>query len=350
MLRFGRAVLCALLGTTLLFGARHLGASAKAEPAPLKIGFLLDSLEVERWQTDTQAFQKRAKELGAEVLLETANGNDDVQYQQAQKLLNQGVKSLVIVPHDTDRAVQIVDLAKSRGVPVVSYDRLIRNSKIDFFVGVDSEKIGEIQAQSLVKLAPKGNYVLMEGSPTDSNARLLREGQEKVLQPYVDRGDIKIVGDVWCADWDPLEAYAKMAELIAADHGNITAVVASNDGTAGGAVQALQDAKLAGKVLISGQDADLAAIIRLLKGTQTMTVYKPLSAQAIQAANVAVSLANGKTPPTEQSISVGKKNVPAFLDSVVVVTKDNVMQTVIKDGFQNLDTIKKSLPPDEWPK
>ncbi|HUL16248.1 MAG TPA: substrate-binding domain-containing protein [Terriglobales bacterium] len=350
MLRFGRVLLCALLGTTLLFGARHLASSAQAEPAPLKIGFLLDSLEVERWQTDTQVFQKRAKELGAQVLLETAEGSDDRQYQQAQKLLDDGVKSLVIVPHDTDRAVQIVTLAKAKGVPVVSYDRLIRNSGINYFIGVDSVKIGEIQAQWLVKRAPKGNYVLVEGSPTDINARLLREGQKKVLKPYLDRGDIKIVGDVWCANWNPLEAYTHMVKLIAANHGRITAVVASNDGTAGGAVQALQEAKLAGKVLVSGQDADLAAVIRLLKGTQTMTVYKPLSSEAIQAADVAVSLAKGKTPPTAQSISVGGKNVPAFLDMVEVVTKDNVMQTVIKDGFQNLDTIKKSLPPDEWPK
>jgi D-xylose transport system substrate-binding protein len=351
MAGFRRALLGFVAAAAALLGAQSFAAPGRASSKPIKIGFLLDSLKVERWQTDTQTFAKRAQQLGAQVLLETAEGNDDLQYQQAQKLLDEGVKSLVIVPHNTDRAVQIVALAKSRGVPVLSYDRLIRDSNIDFYIGADSVKIGEMQAEALVKLAPKGNYVLMEGSPTDINARLLREGQKKVLQPYVERGDIKIVGDVWCANWDPMEAYAQMWEVMDAEHNKITAVVASNDGTAGGAVQALREANLAGKVFVSGQDADLAAIIRLLQGTQTMTVYKPLSEEATQAADVAFSLAEGKVPASTQSISVGNnKTVPAILDSVVEVTKNNVMQTVIKDGFQNLDTIKKSLPPSEWPK
>lgn len=350
MSRFSRILAVLLIGASGLFGAWHGASFAQSNPAPLKVGFLLDSLKVERWQTDTQSFQKRVQELGAQLLLETAEGDDDLQYKQAKKLLDHGVKSLVIVPHDTERAVQIVALAKSRGVPVVSYDRLIRNSPIDFFIGADSVHIGELQAESLVKLAPKGNYVLVEGSPTDINARLLREGQKKVLQPYVDRGDIKIVGDVWCENWNPLEAYTQMAELISSTKGDIAAVVASNDGTAGGVVQALEEAKLDGKVLVSGQDADLAAIIRVLHGTQAMTIYKPVKAEAIQAADLAVALAKGQTPPSQQTISIGNRSVPAILDPVVVVTKDNVMQTVIKDGFQNLATIEKSLPREQWPK
>lgn len=350
MSRLSRALAVVLIAASGLFGARYGTSLAQSNPKPLKVGFLLDSLKIERWQTDTQSFQKRAQELGAQLLLENAEGDDDLQYKQAKKLLDEGVKSLVIVPHDTDRAVQVVALAKSKGVPVVSYDRLIRNSHIDFFIGADSVQIGELQAESLVKLAPKGNYILVEGAPTDINARLLREGQKKVLQPYVDRGDIKIVGDVWCENWNPLEAYTHMVELIASTKGDIAAVVASNDGTAGGVVQALEEAKLDGKVQVSGQDADLAAIIRILHGTQAMTIYKPLKTEAIQAAELAVALAKGQTPPSQQTISIGNGSVPAVLNPVVIVTKNNVMQTVIKDGFQNLATIEKSLPPDEWPK
>jgi D-xylose transport system substrate-binding protein len=171
----------------------------------------------------------------------------------------------------------------------------------------------------------------------------------KVLKPAVDRGEIKIVAEVWAKDWNPSEAYAYMAQAIQTANGNIIAVIASNDGTAGGAIQALQEHKLAGKVFVSGQDADLAAIIRILDGTQTMTVYKPLSLQATQAAEAAVALAKGQPVKTNASISNGAKIVPAIFVNPVAVTKSNVKQTVIKDGFQNLETIQKSLPKEKWP-
>src|SRR5262249_38631023 len=310
--------------------------------APLKIGFLMDSLKVERWQTDLDVFQKRAKELGAEVLVETAEGNDALQFEQAYKLLNSGIKALVIVAHDTNEAVRIVASARAKNVPVLSYDRLIRNSSIDFFVGADAEAIGELQASTLVKAAPVGSYVLIGGSPTDITAQLIRKGQLKVLQPLIDKGDIKLVAEVWAKDWLPIEAYAHTIEAIEAYQGRITAIVASDDGTAGGAIQALRDHGLAGKVYVSGQDADLAAIIRILDGTQTMTVYKPVNMQARHAAETAVTLARGEPVRSSSFIANGKRVVPAFFVSAVVVTKDNVRETVIKDGFQNLETIEKS--------
>jgi D-xylose transport system substrate-binding protein len=309
----------------------------------------MDSLKIERWQTDLDAFQKRAKELGAEVLVETAEGDDNLQFKQAQKLLASGIRVLVVVPHSTDQAARIVAAAKAKNIPVVDYERLIRNCDVDFFVGVDAEAIGEIQARTLTNLAPKGIYVLIAGSPSDINAKIIHDGQMTVLKPYVDRGDIKIVGDFWATDWKPMEAYEGMSKAIDSARGNITAVVASNDGTAGGAIQALDDHKLAGKVLVSGQDADLAAIIHILDGTQTMTVYKPLGEEARHAAEAAVALAKGEPLNASASIPNGSKNVPAFFVTPVVVTKDNVKESVIKDGFQNLDTIEKSLPRDKWP-
>src|SRR5580704_81610 len=325
------------------------GQTAAVQNAPLKIGYLMDSLKVERWQTDLDNFQKRAKELGAEVLVETAEGDDDLQLQQSQKLMDSGAKVLVLVPHDTDKAARIVSAAKARHIPVLSYERLVRNSDVDFFVGTNAEVIGELQSSTLARLAPKGNYVLIGGSPSDSNAKVLRDGQMRAIQTFVDRGDIKIVGDGWAKDWDPAEAYAIMSKAIDSTKGDVTAVVASNDGTAGGAIQALQEHKLAGKVIVSGQDADLAAIIRILDGTQTMTVYKPIGLQARTAAEAAVSLAARTPIKNAVSISNGTNTVQAIFLSPVVVTKDNVKQTVIKDGFQNLETIQKSLPKDKWP-
>jgi D-xylose transport system substrate-binding protein len=352
MLGFLRRLSFALLALAVLASCRY-GPQAKqrsGENTAPKIGFLMDSLKVERWQTDLDAFQKRAKELGAEVLVETAEGDDALQFEQAYKLLNSGIRALVIVAHDTNEAVRIVASARAKNVPVLSYDRLIRNSNIDFFVGADAEAIGELQASALVKAAPTGNYVLIGGSSTDITAKLLRDGQMKILKPLIDRGDIKILADVWARDWKPIEAYTHTIEVIEASGGNIAAIVASDDGTAGGAIQALQDHHLAGKVFVSGQDADLAAIIRILDGTQTMTVYKPVGSEARQAAEIAVSLAKGEGVHSSDFIPNGNRNVPAFFIAPVVVTKDNVMQTVIKDGFQNLETIQKSLPPDKWPK
>ncbi len=338
------------LAGSLLFSTQALEAQEKPAPSgTLKIGFLMDSLKVERWQTDLDHFQKRAKELGAEVFVETAEGDDELQLQQAQKLLDSGVKALVLVSHDAEKAVRIVSAAKAKHVPLLCYERFVRNSDVSFFVGVDAAEVGFLQANSLTQLAPKGNYILIAGSPTDINAKILHDAQMKVLKPLVDRGDIKIAADFWSKDWNPSEAYAHMSEAIESTKGDITAVVASNDGTAGGAIQALEDHKLTGKVLVSGQDADLAAIIRILDGTQTMTVYKPLSAQAKLAAEATVALAKGEAVKSSASVSVGNKSVPAIFVPPVVVTKDNVKQTVIKYGFQNLETIQKSLPKEKWP-
>ncbi len=325
------------------------GQGKQTSSGTLKIGFLMDSLKVERWQTDLDRFQKRAAELGADVLAETAEGDDELQLQQAEKLLDSDVKALVLVAHDTDKAVRIVHAAKAKQVPLLCYERLVRNPDVSLFIGVNALAVGLLQADFLSQQAPKGNYVLIGGSPTDVNAKSLHDGQMRILKPFVDRGDIKIVGDTWTKDWDPSEAYAHMSEAIESSKGDITAVVASNDGTAGGAIQALEEHKLAGKVLVSGQDADLAAIIRILNGTQTMTVYKPLGSQAKLAAEAAVALAKGEAAKTTAAVSVGNKTIPAIPLNPVVVTKDNVKQTVIKDGFQNLETIQKSLPKEKWP-
>jgi D-xylose transport system substrate-binding protein len=340
-----------LFAVGLIFSAKALRAQDKpSQPANLKIGFLMDTLKIERWQTDLGTFQKRAKELGAEVLVETAEGDDQLQLQQARKLLASGVKALVLVSHDTEKAVRIVKAAKARKVPVLCYERLVRNADVDAFVGVDAAAIGFLQVLTIYQLAPKGNYVLIAGAPSDINAKILHDAQLRALQPAIDRGDIKIVADAWAKDWNPSEAYAHMVEAIESSKGNISAVIASNDGTAGGAIQALEEHKLAGKVFVSGQDADLAAIIRILDGTQSMTVYKPLGLEARQAAEAAVALATGQPVNTTASISNGAKSLPAILVNPVAVTKANIKQTVIKDGFQNLETIQKSLPKEKWPR
>jgi D-xylose transport system substrate-binding protein len=340
----------AILAAALPFSTPYMQAQdQQASSRTLKIGFLMDSLKIERWQTDLDKFQKRAGELGADVLVETAEGDDELQLQQAHKLLAAGIKALVLVPHDTEKAVRIVSAAKSKKVPLLCYERLVRDPDVTLFIGVDASAVGYLQAAFLTQLAPKGNYVLIGGSPTDGNAKLLHDEQIRVLKPLVDRGDIKIVSDTWTKDWEPSEAYAHMSAAIESTKGDIAAVVASNDGTAGGVIQALEEHKLAGKVLVSGQDADLAAIIRILDGTQTMTVYKPLGSQATVAAEAAVAAAKRKPVKTTSAFTLEDGTIPAIFLTSVVVTRGNVKETVIKDGFQNLETIQKNLPKEKWP-
>src|SRR5260370_1303838 len=202
----------------------------------------------ERWQTDLNSFEGRAKQLGAGVSCGIAGGDDERQFQQVKDMLKAGIKVLVLLPHDPTMANRMVDAAKSANVKVISYDRLVPNSSVDLYVSFDRLEIGRMQAEYLVEQAPKGNYVLIAGSPSAEDAKTLHDAQMSVLQPYIDRGDIKVVADGYTKDWLPSEAYLFMLKAIDSAQGKIAAVVASNDGLAGGAIQALREHNLAGKV------------------------------------------------------------------------------------------------------
>ena len=330
------------IGVVLLSALLLSAGCGKGGGHKIKIGLSLDTLKEERWQHDRDLIVKRCAELGADVLVQAANGDDALQNSQAENLLTQGVQVLMVVPHNGKTAATIVDSAHKAGVPVVAYDRLIRDCDLDYYVAFDAPKVGELQADYLVKHMPKGNVVVIEGAPTDNNAALVREGQMKVLKPYMDRGDIKVVTDQWAPDWSPIEALKIMENALTRNKNKVDAVLVSNDGMAGGVVQALAEQKLAGKVLVTGQDADLAACQRIVAGTQTMTIYKPLSNEANKAAELAVALAQ-KQPVTDKTSPVnnGKKDVPSILLDTVQVDKANLDATVIADGFQKKEEVYK---------
>ena len=313
----------------------------------LKIGFSIEDMKGERWQTDLDSFDVRAKQLGVEVISGDAGGDDDRQFQQVKDMIKAGIKVLVLLPRDTTKASRMVDAAKSAHVKVISYDRLVLNSDVDLFVSFDRLEIGTMQAEYLVRQAPRGNYVLIAGSPNDEGAKTLHDAQMNVLQPYIDRSDIKVVADAYTKDWLPSEAYLFMLQTLDSDQEKIAAVLASNDGLAGGAIQALREHNLAGKVPVSGQDADLAAVICIAQGTQTMTVYKPVTNEAVRAAEEAVRLARGEKTHADGKISNGKITVPTIMLKPVVVTKDNIKTTVVKDGFQTLKSINQALSEDQ---
>jgi D-xylose transport system substrate-binding protein len=334
----------------LALGLSLIAGCGKKNVTGLKIGLSMDTLQTERWQHDRDAFVKRANELGAEVLVQVANSNDSLQLSQAENLLTQGVNVLVVVPHNGSGAATIVDSAHKAGVPVLAYDRLITGADLDLYVSIDGVKVGELQADYLVKKQPKGAYVLIEGAPTDNNAALLRQGQMKVLKPYLDRKDITLVADQWAKDWQPSEALKIMENALTRVNNKVDAVLASNDGMAGGVIQALTEQKLAGKVLVTGQDADLAACQRVVEGTQSMTIDKSLTMEAYKAAELAVAMAKKQPLEGTSLVNNGKKDVPSVLLVPQLVDKDNMMATVIKDGFQKMEEVYRNMPKANWPK
>ncbi len=307
--------------------------TAPQHGGPVRIGFSMDTLKEERWQRDKRLVEQRAKEVGAALDIQVANGDDAVQTKQADNMLTKGVDVLIVAPHNGEIAASIVEAAHRKGVPVIAYDRLIRDSDVDLYLSHQVERIGEIQAEYALQHVPKGNYVLIGGSPTDFNAILLRKGQMKVLQPAIDRHDIKVISDQFAREWKAEEALRLTEDALTRTGNKIQAIVASNDGTAGGAISALEAAGLAGKVLVTGQDAQKDAIQRIVKGTQTMTVYKPIQPLAFGAVDAAIKLAHKQPVETHDKINNGKKDVPAILIQAIAVDKSNVDSTVIKDGY-----------------
>jgi D-xylose transport system substrate-binding protein len=337
-----------LLASVGVFSCWGQAQQEQAQAPKIKIGFSLENTKGERWQTDLDAFQSRAQQLGAQTITRSANGDDDLQFKQVNELLDSGIDALVLLPHDSAKAVRIVEAAHAKHVPVISYDRLIPNPHVDLYIGFDLFSVGVLQAQCLTEHAPKGNYILLGGSPLDPNSKVVRDGQMKVLQPLIDRGDIKILADIWVPDWSPTQAYMLVANELSNLKVPLTAILASNDGTAGGAIQALADKNLSGQVLVTGQDADLAAVARLYDDTQLMTVYKPLTNEARTAAEAAVTLARHREIETSITVPNGSHTTKAILLTPIAVTRLNAKDTVLKDGFQKIETVRQALPKDKW--
>src|ERR1041384_3376208 len=326
----------------------NTGRGAKSG-GPVRIGFSMDTLKEERWQRDKALVEQRCKEVGAQCEVLVADGSDATQINQAESFLTKGVDVLIVAPHNGQIAASIVEAAHRQNVPVISYDRLIRNSDVDLYVSHQVAKIGQMQAQYALDHAPKGNYVLIGGSQTDNNALLLIEGQMQVLKPAVDRGQIKIVTQQYAREWLASEALRITEDALTKNNNDIQAIVASNDGTAGGAISALPP-DLVGRVLVTGQDAALDAVQRIVEGKQTMTIYKPILPLANSAVDSAMKLARGERLDTKDKINNGKIDVPSILQEPIVVDKNNVMQTVIKDGYHKLEDVYKNVPKDQWPK
>ena len=308
-------------------------AQAKAKGKKMKIGVSLPTQRDERWVRDANRMKEVAKEQGVDLKMQICDNDASKQMSQCENLIAQGIDILVLAPHDATSAAAIVDDAKAAGLKVIAYDRLVMDSDVDLYVSFDNFEVGRQMGEYLVGKVPKGNYVVLAGSPTDNNAKLYRDGALSMIKPLADTGAIKIVMDQWITDWQPTVAMNLMQNALTANDNKIDAVLAPNDNTAGGIIQALDQVGLAGKVPVTGQDAEATAAQRIVKGTQAMTVFKDTRKSSEDAIIAAIDMVNGKTVKTTGTMNNRKKDVPALLLKAVVVDKENLDKELIDSGY-----------------
>jgi len=314
---------------TLLAAVALTASLATSAYAEMTVGVSWSNFQEERWKTDEGAIKAALEAAGAKYISADAQSSSAKQLSDIESLMAQGVDALIVLAQDTAAIGPAVQAAADEGIPVVAYDRLIEDPRA-FYLTFDNIEVGRMQARAVLAAAPKGNYVMIKGSPTDPNADFLRGGQQEVLQAAIDAGDIKIVGEAYTDGWLPANAQRNMEQILTANDNKVDAVVASNDGTAGGAVAALSAQGMV--VPVSGQDGDHAGLNRIALGTQTVSVWKDSRELGKAAAEIALAMAGGTEMTAidgaqEWTSPAGTKMIARFL-APMPVTKDNLSAVV----------------------
>ncbi len=328
------------------------------------IGLSMATLQEERWQKDRDIVIGELVSLGIKeenIFVESADNDEAKQVSQCENMITKGVDALILFPQNGDACAPIVESAHEAGIQVIAVDRIVNNSDLDFYITYDATTIGRIQGEYITETmgVTSGNWVMLQGAPQDPNAQLIRNGQMEYVQQYIDSGDITVVMDQTIDNWTADIALTYTENALTANNNDIDVVFTSNDGCAGAAIVALEDQGMAGSVPVPGLDAELAACQRIVAGTQSMTVYRKLSAQDILAAKVGFAMATGQDIATvvgdAAEITVkdnGQKDVPSILitDPTMMfpVDADN-MEEVVKDGWLEAADIYANIPADEWP-
>lgn len=301
------------------------------EEKKIEIGMSFDSFVIERWQRDRDVFVSTAKELGANVNVQNANGDVDKQIEQIDYFVKKNVDVIVIISVDCDSISDSIKKAKDAGIKVIAYDRLCMNSDVDLYISFDNEMVGMLMAQSLADNgAVGGNVLMLGGSPSDNNVKMVEEGFRKVCEA----NNMTIIDSMHCNGWKAELAadYIYENESILSD---TDAIMCGNDNLAGQVIRALSEKRLAGTIPIVGQDGDLEACQKIVEGTQTMTVFKPVEKLAKKAAECAIALAKGDSLDENaiSSINDGTYEVPYIGLEPIAVTKENMDEVIIESNF-----------------
>ena len=325
---------------TALALAATTALTTPAFAADLTVGVSWSNFQEERWKTDEAAIKSALEAAGAKYISSDAQSSASKQLADVESLIAQGVDALIILAQDASAIGPAVQAADNEGIPVVAYDRLIEDSRA-FYLTFDNVEVGRMQARAVFEAQPKGRYVMIKGSPTDPNADFLRGGQQEILQAAIDSGDITIVGEAYTDGWLPANAQRNMEQILTSVDNQVDAVVASNDGTAGGVVAALTAQGLEG-LPVSGQDGDHAALNRVANGTQTVSVWKDARELGKAAGSIAAELASGKSlSDIDGAISwtsPGGTTMNSMFLAPQPVTKDN-LSVVVDAGWITKDAL-----------
>ncbi len=330
----------------IMYSVNFYSNVKKEDESNILIGLSLDSLVIERWETDRDLIVSKCKELGASVIVQNANKDTEEQISQIEYLIDKNVDVLIIVPHDSDSLTSVIRKAKNKGIKVISYDRLIRNSDVDLYISFDNKKVGKMMTDALVAKEPNGNYIVINGAEEDYNTHMVRDGIYETLNPYIESGDITVLSEVWAEGWREEDAYTVVAEALR--HGNeIDGIIAGNDRLAEAAIQALSERRLAQKVSVVGQDAELAACQRIVEDLQLMTIYKPINILAQEVAEIAVSMAKGEDFFSNSEIYDGKYYIPFQMEEPISVYKENMIDIIVDGNFHSADQIYMNISEPE---
>lgn len=330
-------LLLTLLGATAyyFFGSKEDTNITQTPEKIVRIGLSLDTLKTQRWTVERDIMTAKALEQGAVVTTLVAEGDDAKQISQIENFISQKVDVIIVVPHDTTAQNEVLARAQAAGIKVINYDRLTQGSTPDLYLSFDSIKVGEVGARYVIDAISDTievpDVAYLAGSPNDNNAHLVSRGVMSVLDPLVASGTINLVYNEFTTEWSPDVAYKNLKAFLN-NGGHVDAVITASDAIAYGAIQALAEHDLAGKVPVSGQDGELQAMQRMLKGTQTVSAYKPGRLLAEKAVTEALLFANGQNPETNATMNNGFMDVPSYLIDPIAVTKDNIDSTVIADG------------------
>ncbi len=303
------------------------------------VGVSWSNFQEERWKTDEAAIKAALDAGGAEYISADAQSSAAKQLADVESLIAQGVDALILLAQDTQAIIPAVEAAAAEGIPVIAYDRLIEDSRA-LYITFDNVEVGRMQARAVFAAQPTGNYVMIKGSPTDPNSDFLRGGQQEIIQAAVDSGDIQIVGEAYTDGWVPANAQRNMEQILTANDNKVDAVIASNDGTAGGVVAALTAQGMDG-IPVSGQDGDHAALNRVAKGTQTVSVWKDARELGRAAGEAAVAMIGGSSLSDvgqTDFTTPGGVDVNAIFLAPVPVTQEN-LTTVTDAGWIDVGTL-----------
>jgi D-xylose transport system substrate-binding protein len=327
---------CLIFLSTFIFYYNAIGQAAK-----YKVGFLLADLSVERWSKDRDFFLASAKEVGIEVIVANAENDQNKQIAQADEMIKSGVRAMVVVPVDAYLAAPIVEKAHKHGIKVLAYDRIIMNCDLDSYISYDNEMVGKIMAIYITIRVKKGKFVYIGGPKSDRNAYYVHQGIMDILKPYIDNNSISFVCDTFTNDWDEQEAITIINKYLETGNPTPDVIFAGNDQLAHGIIKILEQKGLDGKVMVTGQDADLPACRNLVSGKQTLTIFKPIRTLADRAILLTAGLLGAIPYNTSTTVNNGKKEVTSFLLSPVPVDKNNLKTSVIFDNFHTEEEIYK---------